>query len=471
MQITMRALTPEQVENIHEMTLSLLQKHGVNIGCGEACETFAAHGARLDGEQVYIPPEMVEAAIKSTPASFTLHARNPEKNREIGIGKALAVSPVSGVPIILDGGQQRLVTFDDYKNMVRLAHTSPVVNVANSCSLYPTHKDAVHALYLQMYNTVKLTDLPLVGQTEGLQVSADCVELYKRACGMNDKTVAIGICNSLSPMAWDKTMLEGIRAYAEGGQAVNITCCSMTGATAPIYLFGSILEANAEVLAGLVYAQLLRPGTPVIYGTTSSIMDMMSMGLSLGTPEYSLISTGCAQMAAYYNVPFRSGGGLSDAKVPDAQAGSESALNLMISMNNGVNLMLQSLGVLEYYMAVSFEKWVMDEEIIRHISHIQKGMGEIPEDLEELIADGVANNFLEQEATFDNFRSELFLPMLKNRKTFEAWSADGQSYEDMAAECVQRRIEEYKCPDLGPDTMKDVRTLIQNRIGYDPESV
>ena len=468
MRISMQALTPAQVETIHEQTLELLWNHGIELNCEDARETFIKHGARVEGNQVYIPPKLVEDAVKSAPSRFTLHARDTKKTIEVGKGCRVAVLACSGIPNVVDeSGKQHQATFDHYRDMLRMTQTSPVISVANSGSLYPASISSQHSLYLQMLLTLSMTDLPFLGQTEGRTVSKDCIEFARISTGINDKVVAVGICNSLSPMAWDKTMLEGIRAYAEEGQVTNISCCSLAGATGPIYLMGGILQANAEVLAGITYSQLVRTGAPVIYGTTSSVMDMRSMGLSLGTPEYSLISTGCSQMAAFYDVPFRGGGGLSDSKSVDAQAGIEAALNLMVSMNNGIDFMIQGIGVLEAYMSMSLSKWVMDEDIVLRIKRVQGGLGEYPEDLTQVIADGFeAGNYLGHESTMMEFRTELFQPMLADRRGYELWSADGKTYNDMANECVKRRLELYELPEIDSGAKRQIESIVEKRLGY-----
>ena len=468
MRITMQALTPEQVDRIHAQTLELLWTHGIELNCEEARATFAKHGARVEREQVYIPPKLVEEAVKAAPSRFTLHARDVKKTIEVGKGCRTAILACSGIPNIIDkSGNQHQVTFEHYKDMLRMTQTSPVIGVVNSGSLYPTSISSQHSLYLQMLLTLSMTDLPFLGQTEGKAVSKDCIEFARITTGISDKVVAAGICNSLSPMAWDKSMLEGIRAYAEEGQATNISCCSLAGATGPIYLMGGILQANAEVLAGITYSQLICPGAPVIYGTTSSVMDMRSMGLSLGTPEYSLISTGCSQMAAFYDIPFRGGGGLSDSKSIDAQAGIEAALNLMVSLNNGIDFMIQGIGVLEAYMSMSLSKWVMDEDIVLRIRRVQDGLGEYPDDLTQVIADGFdAGNYLSHESTMMEFRTELFQPMLADRRGYELWNAEGKTYSDMANECVERRLASYKMPELDSDAKRHIESIIEKRLGY-----
>jgi trimethylamine--corrinoid protein Co-methyltransferase len=332
--------------------LDLFRELGLSMKSEAALALMGSRGIRVEGDRIFPTQKDLEAALAAAPSSFTVFSRNPGKNAAIGPGHPPVVLSCSGVPVILlEDGAQRPVTFDDYRDMLRLTHTSPVITMANSGALYPTWPRPDDALYLQLWNTMLLTDLPLVGQSEGAALSKASVDMAEAATGIKGKPIIVAVCNSLSPLAWDERMLEGLRVFAERRQPVNISCCAMCGATAPVQLQGAIVEANAEVLGGVLYAQLVAPGAPVIYGTTSSVMDMGAMGLALGAPEYSLISAGCAQMAARYDLPFRGGGGLTDAKVLDGQAMAESAWNLLLTLSEGVHFILQATGVLESFMS------------------------------------------------------------------------------------------------------------------------
>lgn len=470
MNMAMRALSDEQVEAVHDLTLRVLEKQGVDIKCPLARETFQRHGARVAGEKVFPHRAIVEAAIDSAPASITIAARHPEKTVTLGAGHPPAVTPSAGVPFLTDArGRQRPVDFVDFLNMLRLTQTSPALDFASSVALAVQHEKPVDGAYLQHYYTLLLTDMPVVGQSQGEDLAGATIDLTRRLVGSHRHPVTVGICNSLSPLAWDERMLGVLRAYILNGQVANISCCAMAGATGPVNLYGVIVQSNAEVLAGLVYAQLLSPGAPVIYGTTSSIMDMRTMSLCLGTPEYALISTACGQMAARYRLPYRGGGSLCDAKVFDAQAGMESALSLMVSLNNGVHFLLQGLGILEAYMSVSFEKWVLDEEIINRVRHLQKGLGEMPGDLEEIIAAGVeAGNFLGLPSTLKGFRREFYWPALSDRRNYAAWKNQGRDFLKAAEDLVAQRLSAYVQPPLEPDAAEALRRSAADRLGYDP---
>jgi trimethylamine--corrinoid protein Co-methyltransferase len=389
------------------------------------------------------------------------------------LGEKPVLLSASGVPMIITrAGRQKPVEFPEYREMLKLTQTSPVLSMANSGALYPSHEDPNLALYLMVYETLVLTDLPLVGQSEGSVLSGYSIDMAQAASAVRDQPVMVGVCNSLSPMAWDARMLEGLKVFAQRGQALNVSCCAMNGATAPVYLLGAIAQANCEVLGGLVYAQLINPGTPVIYGTTSSVMDMGTMGLALGAPEYTLISVGCAQMAARYRLPFRGGGGLTDAKELDAQAGLESSWNLIFSYFEGVHFMLQAVGVMESFMAVSFDKWVFDEEIVSRILRLAKGLGPAPSDLVETFHQGIeAGGYLKLKSTLKNFRKEFYRPTLGDRHNFEAYKQKGLNLQKAAWEEVERRLSSYEKPALEPEALAAMRAIFAKATGQSPSDL
>jgi trimethylamine--corrinoid protein Co-methyltransferase len=450
MRLTVEALSEKDVVKVHEKTLALFEKLGVAVKSPEALELMRSRGIRIDGQRAYPSLKDVERALETVPPDFTVYSRNPERALTIGPGRPPALLSCSGVPVILlEDQSQRPVTFEDYKDMLRLTQTSPVINMANSGALYPAFPEPEKALYHQLWLTLTMTDLPLVGQSEGAALSHASVDMARAASGIFDKPVIVAVCNSLSQLAWDARMLEGIKIFAENLQPINVTCCSMSGATAPIQIIGSIIQANAEVLLGVIYSQLCGPGAPIVYGTTSSVMDMGAMGLALGAPEYTLISAGSAQMAVYYKMPFRGGGALTDAKILDGQAMAESAWNLVYSLGQNVHFMLQATGVLESFMSASFGKWIADEEILLKHLRLSRGLGGFPDDLEATFEQGLAaGGYLKLKSTLKRFRTELYRPTVGDRRSFEIWKSGGRSYHQECWAKVRQRLAGYQEPEL-----------------------
>ncbi len=461
MRMDMKALSQGQVESIAEHVENLLETHGIAIKDPEVCDFFAQKGASVDGETVRIPKQMLRDAIASVPESFTLHARNPEKTVKVGIGNPPLINGCSGMSYIQDAdGTRRRGKVEDQIKMVKLAHTSEVMGVSNAGILYPTDGiDPSDAKYLQMINAMTYSDKPFFAQGMDGEFARIAIDLARIATGVtDDRCVAMSVVNSLSPMAWDKKMLSMIKGYATEGQPINISCSSMVGATAPVTLSATLVITTAEALAGVVYAQLINPGTPVVFGNFSGVMNMQHMCMSYAAPEFSMICAAGAQLASYYKMPFRGGGAMTDAKVTNFQCGSESAVQMMVALNCDVHYMHQSIGTLDAILACSAEKFVMDEEIVARIRRMQRDIGDVTsEDLETVLEGIEEGDFLGLESTALHFREEIFMPTFSDMCTHKQWMTEGRSNEQAASAIVAKRLNEYVEPDIGAAIKKDMR--------------
>ncbi|MCL2162961.1 MAG: trimethylamine methyltransferase family protein [Oscillospiraceae bacterium] len=460
MKIKIEALRDDQVEEISEKTEKLLWEQGIVVNDTDVCTYFSDRGAKVTGSTIFLPKEMVRNAIESAPERHTLHARNPERTVTFGKGFDMVINGNSGMSYIQGAdGIRRPARVKDQIDMIKLSHTSKVMNVSNAGIVYPTADiDPADAKYIQMINALTYSDKPFIAQGFDKSCATTAISLARIATGYNDRPVCMCIVNSLSPMTWDSKMLGVIRVYAEENQPLNISSSSMIGATAPLNLMSALITACAEALFGITYSQLIRPGSPVIFGCFPGIMDMRAMSMSYGSPEFAIMCAAASQMSAHYRIPFRGGGALTSAKVTDAQSSIESALNMMVSMNCEVHYMHQSIGSLDSILSCSAEKFIMDEEIVARVRHMQKGMGEIEQDVFDVIRDGCQErSFLALESTAMNFRNVLFSPIFVNDCTYEEWIENGKSGNEMAREVAERRIAEYVEPDIGADIKRQMR--------------
>jgi len=253
---------------------------------------------------------------------------------------------------------------------------------------------------------------------------------------------------------------------ARANQACVVASLIMAGSSGPVTLPGVIALQTAEILSGITLAQLVNPGAPVIYGSTSSAMDMKTGGLSVGCPELSMVVSGTAQMARFYNLPSRSGGGLTDAHIPDAQAGAESILALSTAARNGINFILHSAGILGSYIAMSFEKYLIDEEMCGVIRKMIKPM-EVTDDsidVEMIQKVGIGGQYLTQPKTFKLCRTEFFLSNLMSRQNQAGWKAGGSKGVDEAAtEMVGKRLASYEKPEISPDIEAELSEYVMRK--------
>jgi trimethylamine--corrinoid protein Co-methyltransferase len=462
-------LTKTQIEKVHETSLQILEQIGVDFGYPPALEMLKKGGAKVDGERVFFPPKLIEGQIKKAPSRFTLYARNPENNVVIG-DRHMVFTPGYGAPFVtdLDKGR-RNATLNDFKNFVKLTGASANQNILSGNVVEPN--DIPHEIrHVQMlYTSVKYSDKCFMGSSMGEQAAKDSIRMASLLFGseaqLADKPRFISILCSLTPLKYDLRMLGALMEYARAGQPQIISSLSIAGATGPATLAGNLALQNAEILAGIVLAQLVREGAPVVFAGVSSNAEMHSGALCIGSPEMAMNTAATAQMAHYYKLPVRSGGAVCDAKSPDAQASYESMMSLLMARVCGINFVLHSAGILESYNCMSYEKFVIDDELCGMVNRIQRGFEVNPDTLAlDVIKNvGPGGHFLDKDHTFDHFRTEFYQPSLSNRDDFETWQASGSPQSMEAANKKYKEIlESYEVPELPPDVDKDLLKFIEN---------
>jgi trimethylamine--corrinoid protein Co-methyltransferase len=459
----MQTLTKQEIDKIHQASMAILSRRGIVFNDAECVDIFKKNGIRTEGKTVFPTEEQIMKALASAPEAFTVKALNPDKNVRVG-GPDFALLPGYGSPFITEpGGAQRESLFSDYEKLVKLTATSQPLNMNGFLMVEPGDCDT-RVAHLDMFLCGLLgCDKPLMGAPLSRRAARDCVELLAVAYGGHDQLMdnpaTISLCNSLSPLQFSEEMASSIVELARGGQAVCVAALIMTGSSGPITIPGVLALQNAEALTGLTLAQLVRPGTPVIYGSTSSAMDLKSGALAIGAPELSIFISATAQMARYYKLPSRSGGGLCDAMLTDAQAGAESALALFNAINSGINFILHTAGILGGYISMSFEKFILDEEVAAMIIRMIRPMEINDEtlDVDSIVRVGPGGHYLTEKKTFKTCRKEIYQTSLMNRSNYDHWTAAGsKNLEQAAAEQVAVRLAAYSAPDFSPGLKKDL---------------
>ena len=466
----MQELSTQNMEKIHDAAMDLLKNTGVSFNEEEALKIFKTNGHRVEGTTVFFEKSDIQKALKTAPRRFTVHARNPEKSVEIGEDDFVFL-PGYGAPFVMDmQGNQRQATMEDYDNFCKLIQTSPYINMNGWMMVEPADmpSDTVH-LDLNLSNML-LCDKPFMGSPTSRQGALDGIEMAGILWGgkenIMDKTVSVSLINSLSPLQFSDEMAGALIELARHNQACVVASLIMAGGSGPVTLDGVLALQNAEILAGITLAQLVRPGAPVIYGSTSSAMDMKTGALSIGAPELSKNIHLVAQMARFYNLPSRSGGGLTDALCVDAQAGVESALALSTAARSGINFILHSCGILGSYIAMSFEKFLVDEEACGMILNMLKPLALTDDSIDiNVIKDvGIGGQYLTHPKTFKLCRTEFFMPTLMSRKNSDAWTKDGKKHIDQVAEDkVAQRLASYEKPDIDPKIEKQLTEYVEKR--------
>ncbi len=270
----------------------------------------------------------------------------------------------------------------------------------------------------------------------------------------------------LSPLQYSGEMAGALIEYARHGQAVLIGLLMMAGSTGPVTLAGLMALQNAEILAGVVLTQLVNPGTPVIYGGTSTITDMRTGGLAIGAPEMPVIQHLQVQMAQFYDIPARGSGGVTDSHFPDIRAGVESALAIATTVRSGANFILHACGILSSFLAMSYEKFIVDEELCGMLRRMLKPVEISAEsiDLETIKEVGIGGEYLTHAKTFERCRTEFFAPDLMNRPDYESWNISGKKTLDLeATDMVGKRLAAYKKPKIDPDIERELARYVAER--------
>ncbi|MFW6308988.1 MAG: trimethylamine methyltransferase family protein [bacterium] len=461
-------LSNEDIESIHKTTMDILSNTGIEILHEEALKIFKDNGARVEGKKVYLSRKEVEEAVKKAPALFTLHARNPDNSVIIG-GNNSVLSPGFGAPYVVDSDNtRRRSTLKDYINFTKLGAEDEFIDTLGGVlvELNDVPEDKRHAKMI--YVSGKYSDKTLMGSALGKKKALDCFKMISMLFGedriIDDRTVSISIISTTSPLKYDTRMLGSLMEHARYNQAVIIASLLMGGLTGPMTIAGNLVIQNAEVLTGIVLTQMINPGAPVVYGSASTLADLKTANLTVGTSEYVKFVGATAQLARYYNLPSRAGGVLTDSLIVDTQAGYDSMMTFLSSINYGINFFLHTGGLLDNYMSMSYEKFVIDQEIMALVADIQSGIEVNRETLAgDLISEvGPGGNYLEKEHTFRH---------MKDMRQSEISERSGRTGEekgslintfDRANERWQSMISDYETPYLDPVIERKLMEFIKS---------
>lgn len=463
-------LSQSDMDQIHDASLQVMEKVGLDIHYTPALELLSKAGAKVDGNRVFFPGKLVETQINQAPEQFCLHARNPENNVIVGGDHALFL-PANCPPFVsdLDNGR-RYGTLADYENFVKLTHHSKNIDMSSNILIEPSNVPVEQRNVNMLYATMKHTDKCFMGGALGRTGADETMKMVAMLFGIEedtlpDKARVISIPCSLTPLKYDELMLECLMAYAAAGQPVIVNSLAIAGATAPVTLAGTLVVENAEILAGIVLAQLVRQGTPVVYGGASTSADMRTGALAVGAPEMSLNNIMTAQMARFYRIPSRAVGALTEAKQVGSQSAYESMMNLTSAVSCGLNMILHAAGALESINCMSYEKFIIDDEMCGMARRIKQGVSVTPETLglEAIKEIGPGGHFLGNPHTFRHFKTEFFMPKLGNRTSYDAWNkSDEKNMARKANKEWKEILSQYSPPELSPDIDADLKSYVQS---------
>jgi trimethylamine---corrinoid protein Co-methyltransferase len=448
----------------------------------EALDIWRAAGADVAGERVRMPRGLCRKLVQATaPREFTQHARNPARSVRIG-GPHTVFAPAYGSPFVhsLDEGR-RYARIDDFRNFVKLAYLSQSLHHSGGTICEPVDLPVNKRHFDMVYSHIKYSDKAFMGSVTHPERAEDTVAMARILFGDGyldpesgrPKTVIVSLINVNSPMTYDMTMLGALKVYARANQACIVTPFILAGAMSPVTVAGTATQTLAEALAGMAFIQLLNPGAPMVFGSFASSLSMQSGAPTFGTPEPALVLYIMAALARRLGVPFRSGGSLCAAKIPDAQAAFESAQTLLPTCLAGVNFVLHTAGWLEGGLAMGYEKFVMDADQAGMMHTLLAGvdLSENGQALEAIREVGPGKHFLGCSHTLANFEAAFYRSPLADNNSYEQWEAEGR--KDMARRANERwkkLLEEYTAPALDPAVDEALLDYVGRRKASFPDS-
>jgi trimethylamine--corrinoid protein Co-methyltransferase len=418
---------------------------------------------------VKVPQYLVEEAIRKAPSSFTLFGRDPKYKLKLQDRRVyFSLGGVAVNVLDIETGKRRPSTLNDCENFCRLADALENIHHVTSAPVRPRDisESVAHAyeLFSAFRNTTKTTD----GETYSQAVAMDSIRMASVIRGgeeeLRKKPLLLSFHNPISPLQHSRELTEALMVYAQYGQPIIVAPEDQAGATAPVTLAGLLAQQNAEVLSGIVIAELVNPGTPVLFGTVSTIMDMKTGNLAYGAIEAGLINVATAQLAHYYGLPSRGTGSGTESKTPDIQAGFEKAITLTMAAMAGLNFIFNAAGTLESTLTASLEQAVIDNEICGMVSRALRGIRISDETLAiDVIEDvGPGGQFLTQRHTLEHLKKEHYIPTIINRQKREKWeSAGSKDLGETARQEAKKILKEHQPEPLDRDIEEELKKIIK----------
>jgi len=467
-------VSADELESIHRASLEVLENIGINFLLPEAREILRRAGAEVDnsGARVRFDRALVEQAMASAPPVFTMRARNPARDLTFG-GSHINFSTVGSPPNATDLERgRRSGNRADFCDFLKLTQC---INAAQFTSGHPVEPVDIAPAVRHLEATlamVELTDKIFRIYSLGRRRVLDNLAMTRMVFGVDDAGLAqeprvYTVVNANSPLQYDAPMLWGMMELAARRQPVVVTPFTLAGAMAPVTLAGALTQQNAEALAGMAFVQLVEPGAPVIYGGFTSNVDMKTGAPAFGTPEYTKAALIGAQLARRYQVPFRSSN-VNASNAPDAQAVYESQMSLWAAVMGHANFVHHALGWLEGGLSASFEKFILDAEMIQMMAEFLKPVKVNAAELAlEAIQDvGPGGHFFSTAHTLERYERAFYRPLVSDWRNFETWCEDGAADATRRAHHLYKRLlKEYRQPPLDPAVREELHEFVARRKG------
>ncbi len=465
-------VSADELEAIHLASLTVLEEIGMDFLDAGARALLKTAGAdvREGSERVRFDRAFILDKIKTAPSAFSLHARNPAHNLRFG-GDSIIFAQVASTPNASDSDNgRRPGNRADFQNLVRLAQSYNIIHMTGG---YPVEPVDVHASVRHLdclSDIAKLTDKAFHAYSLGRQRNQDALEITRIARGITDAQLdaepsLISVINSSSPLRLDAPMLAGIMEMSARGQVIIMTPFTLAGAMAPVTIAGALVQQNAEALAGIAFTQVVKAGAPVVYGGFTSNVDMKSGAPAFGTPEYMKAQIIGGQLARRYNLPYRTSNTCA-ANTVDAQAAWESVFSLWGAIQGGGNFLLHSAGWMEGGLTASFEKTIVDVDLLQMVEAFLEPL-DVSEDalgLDAMREVGPGGHYFGAAHTQARYQTAFYQPLLSDWRNFETWAEAGSPVAMQKANAVWKdTLARYQRPPMDQAVEQELDAFVARR--------
>jgi trimethylamine---corrinoid protein Co-methyltransferase len=464
--------TEEQVERILNTSFRILSEIGLEFRSSEALGLFKKNGAQVEADKqiVKLDRALVEHYLSHAPERFILRARNRDRDLHVG-GNVVNFGPVNGVPNVID--RERGRRFGDAASLteiLKINHALGHVHWQGGVVVEPVdvpvpvrhlHINQAHVLASDIVWATR--GIGRVAALDGIRMSA-----IEHQCSLDDlasEPAVMIVTNTNSPRRIDEELIEGIMTMAEFGQCVVITPFTLMGAMAPVTLVGALAQQTAEALGVIVLTQMVRAGAPVVLGGFTSNVDMRTGSPAFGTPEYVHATLGGAQIARRLKLPYRSSA-VNASPAPDAQATYETAFSLWASIMSHSHLINHAVGWLEGGLVASYEKIIIDCELLRGWAEVLKPVDFSDDDLalDAIGAVPPGGHFFGSPHTLARYENAFYRPILSDWSNFENWrDAGSRDAATRATTIWKKTLESYVAPALDNSVQEAIEAYVAKR--------
>jgi len=465
----LEVLSQDTVDRIHEASFKVLNETGIKIEHKKVLQKLGEAGAEIDKNKqiAKIPFDLIEKSLKKAPKKFTLWARNLEYRAELN-GKYSYNCTTSGALQIFDSETRkcRKATLEDVKKLVILADALDTVNLNEAVADPQEIPHGVRDIYTSrvvLENSTKHCKYP-VGSPRGAQA---LIEMASVVMGgeerLKEKPIISGTAALSPPLYYDKRGIGILMEYVKRGLPIYVGSELISGGISPVTLAGTLVQATAEALAGVVITQVINPGNPVIFGAFCNILDMRTGVAVMGSPEVALMGAATAQLGRHFGLPSWTYSQVTDSKCLDMRAAYEKTMTCLLPLLAGVDI-YGATGNLGTAIETSYELMVIEDELTDMLLRILEGI-DITRDklaVEEISKIGPGGNFLSGDHTLKYFKEEHWVPRLAKRESLNSWIGKGaQDIVSAAQKKVEEILTNYEPEPLDSNVEKELNQIVQ----------